>query len=70
MISKNSSQFQLRTVHIGACLPSSCSEEDLRVLGENSASPLDTRATVVTGIRIPGGDGYKLWEDGTFITML
>jgi hypothetical protein len=42
----------------------------MRVLGEHASSMLDTRAALVTGIRIPGGDGYRLWTDGTFITML
>lgn len=62
--------LQFRTVHIGACLPSSCSADDLLVMTEFGTKPMDTRSYAVTGIRIPGGNGYKLWKDSTFITML
>lgn len=57
-------------MHIGVCLPSSCTAEDLLAMSEHSGKPMQSRSSEVTGVRIPGGDGYKLWNDGTFITML
>jgi peptidoglycan/LPS O-acetylase OafA/YrhL len=70
LVNETQSSPNFRTVFIGACLPSSCTEDDLSVMSDFGPSALETRSSAVTGIRVPGGDGYRLANDGIFITML
>lgn len=63
-------KFQPRTIHIGICLPSSCDKDDIYVIADSASHRLDTQNYQIKSVRIPSSDGFSLWKDSTFITIL
>lgn len=63
-------KFQPRTIHIGVCLPTSCGEDDVFTIAEFAGRKLDTKSVEIKDVRIPNADGFSVWNDGTFLTML
>lgn len=63
-------KFQPRTIHIGVCLPSSCSVEDVYNIAESAGRKLESKSVEIKDVRIPNADGFSLWNDYTFLIML
>jgi hypothetical protein len=52
------------------CLPSSCNQDDVYIIAQNAGGKMDTKTVEIKDVRIPNADGFSLWNDGTFLTML
>lgn len=62
--------LQPRTIHIGLCLPSSCSIDEIEYLTKQSQTVLDRRDVQILTIRSPTQRYYNYWNDRTFIILL
>lgn len=55
-----------RVIYIGACLPSTCSMEDVNNMVVLSMKPTQSRSIAILDIRSPTIKHFNLWEDSTF----
>jgi hypothetical protein len=51
-------------------LPTSCDYDDVYTIAEHAGRKLDSKTVEIKDVRIPNADGFSLWNDGTFLTML
>ncbi|XP_070493189.1 nose resistant to fluoxetine protein 6 isoform X1 [Chironomus tepperi] len=59
-----------RTIHVGVCLPTSCEKDDIIKIADSARDSNETKFIKLDDVRIPNADGFTLWKDSTFITML
>ena len=55
---------------MGVCLPTSCEKDDIFIMADFARDGNGTKSITLDDIRIPNADGFTLWKDSTFITML
>ena len=55
---------------MGVCLPTACEKDDIFIMADFAREANDTKLIELNDIRIPNADGFTLWKDSTFITML
>jgi hypothetical protein len=51
-------------------LPSSCERNDVFKIAESARENVIGEEVMLKDVRIPSSDGFSLWKDSTFITML
>lgn len=60
----------MRTIYVGACLPSSCSTEDAKKLAKNSHYALESRQINILDVRVPTDREFNIFDDRTFWILL
>ncbi|TMW47985.1 hypothetical protein DOY81_006939 [Sarcophaga bullata] len=60
----------MRTIYVGACLPSSCSSEDAKKLAKRSHYDLESRQINILDVRVPTDKEFNIFDDRTFWILL
>lgn len=59
-----------RTVYVGICLPSTCTNNDVKVMGKFSQKSLSNRQVTILAVRSPTQNPYDYGSDRTFIILV
>lgn len=59
-----------RVVYIGACLPSSCSNDDVKTMAQLSIKSIKSRDVQYLNVRSPTDGKFNIWNDSTFRILL
>ncbi len=59
-----------RTVYIGLCLPSTCTNHDVKVMGRYSQKLQSNRQVTIISVRSPTQNPYNYGADRTFIILV
>ncbi|XP_036345810.1 nose resistant to fluoxetine protein 6-like, partial [Rhagoletis pomonella] len=58
--------FLTRTIYVGVCIPSTCSNNDVHTMAEFTQIPSATRTVKVLNVRMPSNKKFNLFGDRTF----
>jgi hypothetical protein len=62
--------LQFRTLFIGECLPSLCEKDDIFKMFQSAHDNNNNKVVMLKDVKIPNSDGFSLWKDSTFLTLM
>lgn len=58
-----------RTVYIGLCLPATCTNNDVKMMGRFSQKAQSNRQVTILAVRSPTQNPYNYGADRTFVIL-